>query len=458
MDPKDSFVCTVCAMVMVEPTSGCKEGHCLCKACYGSWLAEHSTCPFCRSPTKEGKLVRNRYLQESIAEARVRCKNAGGEGEPSGKNTGGDVDEPPAKLPKKSRAIPVAVAAEQGGRGLEMRGCSWLGTVDEFWGHVESCGWEPVECARLGCGVSVLRKDAAEHNRTTCAFRRVPCAQCNKSKAHAQLAKHESRCPRATLPCPNEGCGAILERQNLGEHREGCAHEKVECPGPRCGATMLQADVGAHMDASMAEHLWALMRKVSRQEREIAQLKAQNSQLQNRMEGNKIRRVFTWGSASGDPCRDCLYSERQLFCKGVAASCFLYNHGSRQDFGIVFHGSMQKLGGIFVPLRLRVGVHATVSILDANHAAEDQLNISVVWGSVSSPDEIFSTGDHIDIKSFTLTDEEKALALCEDGPIKLRAVVDVYLLDSIDHHRLAHDSSGPEELSSPEEESGEEGD
>ena len=56
-------VCALCLGLMVDPASGCKEGHSFCRACYGKALHEQKRCPTCRHPVAaEGMLVRNRPL------------------------------------------------------------------------------------------------------------------------------------------------------------------------------------------------------------------------------------------------------------------------------------------------------------------------------------------------------------------------------------------------------------
>lgn len=257
-DRKDRFVCIVCMMVMVEPTSGhCR--HSVCKGCYVRWLAGTASCPACRRATQESELERDRNLEEEISEARVHCINWGG--------ADGGEDAPVAKF--------FRPATEVEGRRLGVRGCGWLETMGEIWGHLESCEWEPVVCARDGCSASMLRKDVAAHNETACAFRPMPCTHCNESQPHGQLASHEGSCPSATVPCPNSGCEVVLARKDLGDHREACEREMVACPCPGCDVELLRGGMDAHVDAGMGEHnLRGLMRELARKDREIAELKA----------------------------------------------------------------------------------------------------------------------------------------------------------------------------------------
>ena len=60
---KDTATCTLCMMVLEEPTSGCPDAHALCKKCYVGWLIQKKQCPTCRHPTKTSKCVPSREPQ-----------------------------------------------------------------------------------------------------------------------------------------------------------------------------------------------------------------------------------------------------------------------------------------------------------------------------------------------------------------------------------------------------------
>ena len=137
-DTEEDCTCGVCFMLMKEPTSGCPQGHCLCKPCYMAILqgGGPAACPICREPTDEGKLQRIRPLESIIMKLRVRC-------------TLGE-------------------------------GCPWRGTVAEVARHLgSSCPLEPVSCANPGCEERVARQDMLMHAEGTCHFRTIPCPHCH---------------------------------------------------------------------------------------------------------------------------------------------------------------------------------------------------------------------------------------------------------------------------------------
>ena len=133
---EEDCTCGVCLMLMEQPTSGCSEGHCLCKACYLKILQDDKrACPSCREPTDEGKLQRIRPFESMIGRLRMRCKH-------------GEV-------------------------------CPWRGTVAELGQHLGStCLLEPVACSNTGCKERVARQDMALHADGRCDFRKKPCPHC----------------------------------------------------------------------------------------------------------------------------------------------------------------------------------------------------------------------------------------------------------------------------------------
>ena len=64
---RDTATCALCTMVLKEPTSGCPQGHAVCKECYVEELSHRKKCPICRDPTDESKCVPSRQPQSLSA-------------------------------------------------------------------------------------------------------------------------------------------------------------------------------------------------------------------------------------------------------------------------------------------------------------------------------------------------------------------------------------------------------
>ena len=145
MDPKwlvegqaneEACTCRACKMLMEQPTSGCSQGHCLCKPCYLT-IIEGATpvCPVCNEKTNGGKLQRIRPFESVIGNLLLaRCKHG------------------------------------EGG------GCPWRGAVSELAAHLaSSCPLEPISCP--DCEERLARQDMKEHAEGTCSFFR--CRHCH---------------------------------------------------------------------------------------------------------------------------------------------------------------------------------------------------------------------------------------------------------------------------------------
>ena len=201
-DGENTPQCPVCMMLLDKPTSGCPEGHLLCRGCYVESLSTRKKCPICNHPTDETKLVRCRPLEDIILQMRVRCKHglevgsapaeaqmeAEGDGEGGGESANLELLHLTA-WQRAWRSISEVMRAWNGGDGAADGGgahavheagqevadrCSWRGRVCELAGHIaEGCGYEPVECPNsvAGCKESVPRKDVARHASETCAYR-----------------------------------------------------------------------------------------------------------------------------------------------------------------------------------------------------------------------------------------------------------------------------------------------
>ena len=214
----EDCICVICSGVMVEPVSGCPEGHSCCRICYGKALRVKKQCPSCRHPVADPEprlmhhrgpvstvpsegLVRMRPLDGMIARLRLRCDHA----------EGGKGNE----------------TAEEGTPAAA--GCGWRGRVGELAAHRGECLWAPVKCPDKSCTASLLRKDLPEHD-ATCGTRTVLCGFCEQELMCRSLAEHERSCPSVVIRCTNEGCFVRCVRGAMVQHRAThCQQEKVTC-------------------------------------------------------------------------------------------------------------------------------------------------------------------------------------------------------------------------------------
>ncbi|KAJ1494555.1 hypothetical protein T484DRAFT_1765324 [Baffinella frigidus] len=364
-DKCEDCECSLCFGVMVEPASGCPEGHIFCKPCYVKELRERKRCPACRHPVAgENNLVRSRPLESMIAKLRLLCEHAPKESEEQA------VGPPAAKRAKLVPAASMTVEAlreELRQRGLETAGskpelearleedrtkgagCGWKGRVGELHAHLlGECQWAPVKCPNQGCTETPLRKD---------------------------LPEHEATCKHRMEQCPNQGCCVTAARGTMDEHREECGHEEVSCPCLGCDTRLLRKDMDTHVHPTPTTS-WVFN-----------------------------WRTDGWGGESGSETRD--------FGGGVEGTSVLQlSEDPEHSHYIGF-----EIAGI-----PKCGVYATFSILDKH---DKTLCKVFEMGTAKAPLEIHVSDKWG--TTFTPTAEEKAQSVRADGSIRLRAVVRLFL-------------------------------
>ena len=267
---KEMAACPMCRMVLTEPTSGCKEGHAVCKFCYLAELAKTNQCPVCKESTEPDRLQMCGPLNGFIGQLKTRCTN--GPKEVGGGGGGGAA--PPCKKAKLEKGLDTG--GEKGEMGddageEDTQWCSWRGRLFELPGHLSnSCAYEPALCPNEGCKEWVVRKDAARHASDTCAFRKAACVHCCNHFSAWAMQEHEDSCPDAKIECPNAGCGETVPRGGMAAHRTVCEREEVECPCPGCEERMARADVGGHTEASQTAHLAKAWKRAEEMEERAA--------------------------------------------------------------------------------------------------------------------------------------------------------------------------------------------
>jgi len=221
--------CPVCKMVLDEPTSGCPEGHVVCRSCYLTELAKKQQCPVCKFATEQSRLQYCRPLENCIGKLQSRCTNGW-----KGREGGGGGAPPPSK---RAKLEPDSKVDHKDPGEEETQWCSWRGLVCDLPAHLAtSCAHETLACpnAGVGCTASLVRKDAARHASEHCGFRQVACMHCRNPFEARALKEHEGGCPEAKIMCPNAGCGETLPGNGMAVHRGECGREKVTLKSKPC--------------------------------------------------------------------------------------------------------------------------------------------------------------------------------------------------------------------------------
>ena len=185
--PSQDFFCPVSLELLLEPqlTSCC--GHHLSSEAVNRLLREGKPCPMCGG--EQWSAMLDKYHRRRVHEVRVSC------------------------LHKEN-------------------GCGWVGEMNGFFRHVDSCDKRPWECEY--CGLKCTYEEGEKRHWLTC-----------------------SKFPE---PCPNSCEVGSVERCNMEQHRSECSLEPVACEMKEFGCSVVvpRKELARHMRESELQHLTAM--------------------------------------------------------------------------------------------------------------------------------------------------------------------------------------------------------
>ena len=169
--------------------------------------------------------------------------------------------------------------------------CEWEGTLGTLEKHVANCDFVLCPCPKQ-CTVDeskvvgFIRKDLDEHLKNHCPNRDHECSDCGEKGTYANITQdHDMVCSKKPLPCPNAGCGDIVERQQVPEHVSKCPHTVIPCKykGIGCDVKLERKDMAAHEQDDKL-HLHMALDTVTSQQDAIASLRDTTRQQEETIE------------------------------------------------------------------------------------------------------------------------------------------------------------------------------
>ena len=138
-DVDEEFHCSVCYNVLKEPRMCRNNEHIFCLACISEHLKVNSeTCPECNEHLSLDTLRKApRVLRNYLCKLKINCDHAS-------------------------------------------RGCAQFICLQELETHVSNCGYAPVLCSNVECGMEINKQDKDYHETEVCEYRRVKCQDCGK--------------------------------------------------------------------------------------------------------------------------------------------------------------------------------------------------------------------------------------------------------------------------------------
>ena len=185
--PSQDFFCPVSLELLLEPQQTSCCGHHLSSEAVNRLLREGKPCPMCSG--EQWSAMLDKYHRRRVHEVRVRCSH-------------------------------------------KENGCDWVGEINGFFRHVNSCDRRPWECKY--CGLKCTYEEGGE--------------------------KHWPTCLKFPELCPNSSEVGSVERCNMEQHRSECSLEPVACEMKEFGCSVVvpRKELARHMRESELQHLTAM--------------------------------------------------------------------------------------------------------------------------------------------------------------------------------------------------------
>jgi hypothetical protein len=190
-------------------------------------LNQSETCPICREPFKNKKLLPNRVIWNMIEDAEVYCFSYNS----SHVEKAGDF-------------------------------CEWFGQLKNGKKHYDKCQFVKTKCPHIGCEDIFLRRSLPEHIEN-CLHRLIPCKWCRLRKKVDNLDAHLLACPKRPVPCSNNcldenGIVQSFRPHEINNHRSTiCPLELIDCKFATAGCqkkiqrrhmSLHENDAGVHLN------------------------------------------------------------------------------------------------------------------------------------------------------------------------------------------------------------------
>ena len=220
--------CSICTLVLREPSQSECCGNVFCSACIKKSIRENNACPICRR--RQPLLFRDQRFERSLLRRKVYCSHSD--------------------------------RAEGGGGGGGV--CEWVGELRELEKHLNQtpsaedqlsgCGYAVIKCKF--CDKPFKRLHIESHQSNECPEREYTCCYCGLKKTYMFITEiHKQECLRYPVQCQH--CNETCERQNLKHHIDNeCACAPVICAFQKFGCQMQlpRIEMTAHVKNKLAYH------------------------------------------------------------------------------------------------------------------------------------------------------------------------------------------------------------
>ena len=149
-DVDENFHCSICHNVLKDPRTCRNNEHIFCLACISEHLRVNSqTCPECKEHLSVDTLRRARLASNCLSKLKINCDHTS-------------------------------------------RGCPELTCVEDLETHVANCGYAPVLCSNVECGMVINKRESVHHEAEICQYRKMKCHDCRQIQEDVGTLKGSS--------------------------------------------------------------------------------------------------------------------------------------------------------------------------------------------------------------------------------------------------------------------------
>ena len=146
-DVDENFHCSICYNVLKEPRMCRNNEHLFCLDCITEYLRVNSqTCPECNEHLSVDTLRRTLLANTYLSKLKINCDHAS-------------------------------------------QRCPEVTCLEELKTHVATCGYAPVLCSNVKCGMEINKQDKLCYETEVCEYRKVKCHDCGRIQEDVETLK-----------------------------------------------------------------------------------------------------------------------------------------------------------------------------------------------------------------------------------------------------------------------------
>ena len=128
-------------------------------------------------------------------------------------------------------------------------GCTATPEVSNLLSHCETCLYVRDKCPNTECDFSAIRLNLREH-RETCRYEVVQCYNqeegCDAVMKREDILKHQALCQFMVVRCSCPGCPELIHKFEIDTHKGECGYFHIPCDNEECTELCLRKDLDRH--------------------------------------------------------------------------------------------------------------------------------------------------------------------------------------------------------------------